>query len=120
VNTFLENAQRIFDVARTDSSAESADFALLVLPDGRLHMIMESPVSLEAAVAHAGARAAYVVSRSRHGVRVTGRGSGQECVLKSESAGVGVPGSHCRAVSELLRDQPLYRITSPLLTSAGS
>jgi hypothetical protein len=121
VNIFLENAQRIFDVARADSGAESSEFAVLVLPDGGLHVIMESQVSLEA-VASAGARAAYLVSRSRDGVRVTGRGSGQQCVLESGPEGVaaGIPGNQGRAGSELLRDQPLYRITSPLLTSAAS
>ena len=86
MNIFLENAQRIFDVARADSGAESAEFALLVLPDGGLHVIMESQVSLEAAAASAGARAAYLVSRSRDGVRVTGRGFGQQCVLECAQA----------------------------------
>jgi hypothetical protein len=113
VNTFLENAQRIFDVARQDSSAECTDFALLVRSDGSLHVIMESPLSLEAsleAVAiEAGARTAYHVSRSPRGVRVTGRDSRQHCVLEQRRVG-----------GELLRDQPLYSITSPLLTSSVS
>jgi hypothetical protein len=114
VNTFLENAQRIFDVARQDSSSEFTDFALLVRSDGSLHVIMESPLSLEAsleAVAiEAGARTAYHVSRSPRGVRVTGRDSSrQHCVLEQRRVG-----------GELLRDQPLYSITSPLLTSSVS
>ncbi len=118
MNTFLDNAQRIFDVARADTSAESADFALLVRPDGGLHVIMESPVSLEAAAIYAGAREAYHVSRSRQGVRVTGRGFGQHCVL--EGAPDQVSGNSQRVSSQLLRDQPLYRITSPLLTSSAA
>jgi len=122
VNTFLENAQRIFDVARAESGGDSADFALMVLPDGGLHVIMESPLSLETAAIHAGAQAAYLVSRSRQGVRVTGRGAGQRCVLEGEPGGVsgGIPDHRRRAGSELVRDQPLYRITSPLLTSSAS
>lgn len=116
MNTFLDNAQRIFDVARQDSSAENSDFALLVRSDGSLHFIMESAVSLEkvsleAAAIHAGARTAYHVSRSPRGVRVTGLDSTQRCVIEE----VSIP----RRI-ELLRDQPLYSITSPLLTSASS
>ena len=111
MNTFLDNAQRIFDVARQDSSAENSDFALLVRSDGGLHLIMETPVSLEAAAIYAGARTAYYVSRSPRGVRVTGLDSTQRCVIEDLSI-------HRR--SELLRDQPLYSITSPLLTSASS
>ena len=110
VNTFLENAQRIFDVARTDSGAGSTDFALLVRPDGSLHMVMESPMSLDAVAIDAGARAAYRVTRSREGVRVTGRDGEQKCVLED--------GRGRHAGAGLLRDQPLYLITSPLLTSA--
>jgi hypothetical protein len=112
VNTFLDNAQRIFDVARTGGGAESSEFALLIRPDGGLHVIMEPPVTLEAAAIYAGASAAYHVSRSPGGVRVTGRACGQHCVLES--------GNNRRVGSELLRDQPLYRITSPLLISVAS
>ena len=111
MNTFLDNAQRIFDVARQDSSAENSDFALLVRSDGGLHLIMETPVSLEAAAIYAGARTAYHVSRSPAGVRVTGVDSTQRCLIEDSSI---------RRRSELLRDQPLYSITSPLLTSASS
>src|SRR5579862_4752555 len=110
MNAVLENAQRIFEVARADSSAESADFALLVLPDGSLHAIMEQPVSLEAAAIHHGARSAFHVIRRRGEVRVEGRGPRQVCILETRQPSPSLP---------VLRDQPLYRITSPLLT-AGS
>jgi len=110
VNAFLENAQKLFDVARADSSASNTDFALLVRPDGGLHLIMESPLSLEAAAIHAGARTAYRVTRSSGGVRVMGRDGDRQCVLEDRA--------QARRVSnELLRDQPLYRITAPLLTA---
>lgn len=85
------------------------DFALLVRPDGGLHFIMETPFSIEAAAIHAGAQAAYQITRSRDAVRVTGRSMGRDCVLEHRK-----PGSVSNA---LLRDQPLYRITSPALTS---
>jgi hypothetical protein len=110
MNTFFENAHRIFDVARSAATAGDQDFALLVRPDGGLHFVMESPFSIEAAALHCGARTAYRITRSRDGVRVNGRSAGGNCVLEESSAP--------RAFSkEMLRDQPLYRITSPLLTS---
>jgi hypothetical protein len=68
---------------------------------------MESPFSIEGAAIHAGAESAYRITRSRDGVRVEGRNAGNSYILEERSP-------H-RA---LLRDQPLYRITSPLLTSS--
>ncbi len=111
MDAFFENAQRIFDVARSGGAGagwdgENKDFALLIRPDGGLHFVMESPFSLEAAAIHGGARSAYRVSRSRDGVRVEGRSGGKDCVLQEQSP-----------ARELLRDQPLYRIASPLLTA---
>ena len=44
MDSFLVNAQRIFDVASSASGNE--DFALLIRPDGGLHFVMESPFSL--------------------------------------------------------------------------
>lgn len=111
MDALLENAQRIFDVARMggdnkSDSGDPQDFALLIRPDGGLHFVMESPFSLEAAAIHAGAQAAYRITRSRDGVRVQGRSAFQDCVLEER-----------RPRQDFLRDQPLYRITSPLLTS---
>ncbi len=63
------------------------DFALLVRPDGGLHFIMETPFSIEAAAIHAGAQAAYQITRSRDGVRVTGRSMGRDCVLEHRKPG---------------------------------
>lgn len=113
MDTLFENAHRIFDVARSAGAAENQDFALLIRPDGGLHFVMESPFSMEALTRHCGARAAYRITRSIDGVRVNGRGGGRNCVLEEFNAA-----SAPRAFSkEMLRDQPLYRITSPLLTS---
>jgi hypothetical protein len=108
MDVFLENAQRIFDVAQADVSGEDSQFALLVHDDGGLHFIMESPVSIEGASAYGGARTAYRVTRSARGVRVEGRSGGKDCVIEER-----------RGFRNLLRDQPLYLITSPLLTSSS-
>jgi hypothetical protein len=120
MDTFLENAQRIFDVARADSGANHSDFdnsefALLVRPDGSLHIVMESAsaMNLDAIASENGARTAYRVSKSRDGVRVSGRNGVSRCELssgKEKLAPLPVP-------TDLLRDQPLYLIAGrPLLT----
>lgn len=106
MDRFFENAQRIFDIARSAMDGENQDFALLIRPDGGLHFVMEATLSLEAAAIHGGAESAYRITRSPDGVRVHGRGIGRDCVLEERSVR-----------RELLRDQVLYRITSPLPTS---
>ena len=99
MNAFLENAQELFDVARADRGADHTDFALLVRPDGGLHLIMESPLSLDAAAIHAGARTAYRVTRNCDGVRVTGREDARQCIIEDR-----------RPTRDLLRDQVLYTV----------
>lgn len=108
MEAFLENAQRIFDVARADNSDAATEFALLVRDDGGLHFIMESPVSIEGASAYGGARTAYRVTRTAAGVRVQGRSGGKACVIEERGS-----------IRNLLRDQPLYVVTPPLLTSSS-
>ena len=109
MDTFLLNAQQIFDVAQSDTSGEDSEFALLIRPDGGIHLIMESEITLDAAATSAGARTAYRVSRSRNGIRVTGSEGSRRCRLEDSAR----PGF----TSELLRDQPLYRIAPALLPS---
>jgi hypothetical protein len=106
MGTLFENTQRIFEVAQ--SGGDNQDFALLIRPDGGLHFVMESPFSIEGAAAYAGAQSAFRVTRSRDGVRVQGRSGSGDCVLEERSP-----------IREMLRDQPLYRITSPLLISCA-
>lgn len=104
MDTLLDNAQRIFNVA--ESGGDSQDFALLIAPDGGLHFVMEAQFSMEALAIHAGAQTAFRITRSTSGVRVEGRSANRCYVLENRNP------RH-----ELLRDQPLYRMTSPLLTS---
>jgi len=114
MDTFFENAHRIFDVAISAADSEHQDFALLIRPDGGLHFVMESPLSIEAAAIHGGAENAYRITRSPRGVRVQGRSIGRDCILEERR------GSSISRPRELPRDQALYRITSPLLTSPPS
>ena len=120
MDTFLENAQRIFDVARSDDSPEPNDFALLVNADGGLHFVMESGLSLDSGAIPGEARTAYRVTKtSIGGVRVAGRSGNLECVLEQRSS-QGYQQRSSRFAAELLRDQPLYRISSPLTIAASS
>jgi hypothetical protein len=109
VDLFFEHAQQILEVAQSDSSGSMEDFALLIRPDGGLHFIMETPFTLEAASQYGGARSAYRVTRSEAGVRVEGFSAGRKCLIEERSP-------H----KELLRDQPLYRITSSTSATTGS
>ena len=103
MDTFFENARKIFDVACSDTAEETSDFALLVRPDGGLHLIMNSTTPFDAVAENEGARMAYRVTRSSDGVRVIGRNRDRRCVLEDRA------GKRSR-ISELLRDQPLYEI----------
>ena len=110
MDAFLENAQEIFDVAKAASlypGALQTDFALAIRPDGGLHFVMESPLSIDAVANYAGAETAYRVIRSAGGVRVEGRNQGRGCVIEER-----------RPARDFLRDQAFYRITSPVLSSA--
>lgn len=116
----FENARRIFDVASAaPDPGDAQDFALLICPDGGLHFVMESPFSIEAAAIHAGARSAYRVTRSRDVVRVEGRSASGDCLIEQDCVIEKGVIEQRRRVRSLLRDQPLYCITSPLLI-AGS
>jgi hypothetical protein len=91
-----------------------------------LHFVMEAGLSLDSAAIpaiHGEARSAYRVTKtSRGGVRVAGRSGNLECLLEQRSS----QSSHTsqqrptRFAAELLRDQPVYRITSPLTVAASS
>ena len=111
MDTFLLNAQRIFDVACAGSGADSSEFALLLRRDGGIHLIMEAEMTLDAVMAHNDASSAYYVRRSRDRVRVTGSDGSRHCELEESSHRDRWPG--------VFRDQPLYRIISPLLTSTS-
>ncbi|MDQ1469532.1 MAG: hypothetical protein QOJ99_1012 [Bryobacterales bacterium] len=98
-------------MASADRSGDHADIALLIRPDGGMHVIMDTPFALDSAAASNGAMLAYRVTRTEAGVRVVGKKGGRTCVLQGSSA--------VSFQKAALRDQPLYSITSPLLTSAG-
>jgi hypothetical protein len=71
---------------------------------------METPFALDTAAAYSGAQVAYRVTRTARGIRVSGQQGVRTCLLEETA-----PEAFRR---ELLRDRPLYRMTSPVLISA--
>jgi DNA-binding transcriptional MocR family regulator len=106
---FLENARRIFDVAKAVVPDAIEEFAVVIRPDGGLHFLMESPFSLDAAAVYAGAHSAYKITRSGAGVRVEGMSFGKNCVLEQRYARL-----------RLLQDQALYRLAEPSSSTPAS
>lgn len=100
-DVFLANAQRIFDVAKSQAGSPDEQFALMIRPDGGLHLMMETTLSLEAAAVAVGAESAYLITRTNGEVRVEGRRRGERCLLEKH-----------HAITDMLRDRPAYMITS--------
>lgn len=124
MDTFFENAERIFDVARSDSSGEPNEFTLLIRPDGGMHIVMDSEVPVDGGLVDGDRSEVATVYRvtktAGGGVQVSGRSGDRECMLRREAVRQDARISGSRFVAELLRDQPLYRISSPLALSASS
>jgi hypothetical protein len=97
MQSLVENAKRILEVAESAADGESQDFALLIKNDGGLHFVMQSEFSMEGAASYAGAQCAFRVTRNGDGVRVAGSSGGERCVVEKRNI-----------QGHLLRDQPLY------------
>jgi hypothetical protein len=99
VRPLVENTRRILDVAQIAGAGDDTpqEFALAIRHDGGMHFIMETPFSFEGAASYLGARSVWRIRRSRESVSV-------EAFRAPNPA-------------DFLRDQPRYRITSPVLTS---
>lgn len=87
MGAFWTDAESIFETAQQSSLAGSpdCDLAILIGPEGGIHMLEASGWALSTLLAHHGAQTAYRVTREYGGVRVEGRSGGQTCVLRSEA-----------------------------------
>jgi hypothetical protein len=117
VEILFENARRILDVAANAEANGPDEFAVLMSSDSGIRILMNQPFRVDAAVMETGADAGYRVVRTRSGVRVEGYGRGENCVLEQRAK---QPAARTGPWTEWLLDQPLYRISSPLLTSTAS
>ena len=112
MSIFLENARELFDVARSGSTTEDIDFALLVGRDGALRFVMDSAVQASSGRIAEEHQTQYRVTRRLGAVKVEGRGGGQSCVLEQ--------GARRAFQNALLRDQALYVIISERMLSSAS
>jgi len=85
VSPFLRNAHEIFAAAR--QGAEDCHMAILVEPDGAIHMCSSEDWDLECLRRHHGAAVVYGVTRCGTRVRVEGRSLAEQCTLETSSAG---------------------------------
>lgn len=92
VSPFLRNAHEIFATAR--EAAEDCRMAILVEPDGAIHMCPSTGWDLECLRRYHGAAMAYDVSRSGSQVRVEARSGAEHCTLETAGtaplAGLGI------------------------------
>lgn len=117
MSVLLDNARRIFETVRASEDAENSDFALFVRPDGGLHLMMDAtrsmePAALREAALENGATTTFRITKSARGLRIAGSDARQSCVLEDRRKP--------RIGLDLVRDQALYTITSPLLISSGA
>ena len=80
-----DNTRRIFETASTADATAGERMVIAVTVDGGIRIVCDSDWAPQSIVREYGANESYVVSRRRGLVRVEGRGSGQTCILQSES-----------------------------------
>lgn len=85
MSAFWTDAQGIFETARQAFGSADCDWAILVGPQGEVHILEGSGWSLPGLLAHHGARAAYHVTRAGGRVCLEGRQGLESCLLRSES-----------------------------------
>jgi hypothetical protein len=87
VEAFWADAENLFATASQASHSGSADcdWAILIGPQGDIHMLDAAGWALPSLLAHHGAETAYRVTRAGGRVRLEGRRRSQTCLLQSES-----------------------------------
>lgn len=83
--TFVANAEEIFDVAHTNflSGGPVSDLSILVGYDGAIRMVADSDWPLDALSREHGARMAYRVSQASDRLRVEGRAGSRTCLFEA-------------------------------------
>lgn len=107
MSRFLDNAARIFEAAESalESGNEPSDIAILIDPEGGIHMVAGSDWPLDSLQAHHGAQMAYRVSRQEQTVRVQGRAGWQTCSFETAKPD--------RVAHHLLAAIPQYQLAPP-------
>lgn len=87
VGAFWEDAQSIFETASDArrSGSPDCDLAILIGPQGDIHMLDAAGWALPGLLAQHGARTVYRVTRQRGKVRLEGRSGSETCLLQADS-----------------------------------
>ena len=85
MRAFWADAEGIFETARGASLSGSpdCDLAILIGPQGEIHMLQAAGWALAGLVAEHGAKTAYRVSEHAGSIRVEGREGTHTCVMES-------------------------------------
>lgn len=85
MSRFLDNAERILDIAESIQTAGHcpSDWTILVDPRGGVQMVAGNDWPLESLRAERGAGMAYRVSRQRGAIRVEGRAGARTCLFEA-------------------------------------
>ncbi|HVN04282.1 MAG TPA: hypothetical protein VMT86_07675 [Bryobacteraceae bacterium] len=88
MGAFWADAESIFETARQAerTGLPDADLAILIGPQGGIHMLPAAGWSLAGLLAEHGARTAYRVTREDGAVRLEGRSGPHTCLLRSASS----------------------------------
>jgi len=89
VDAFWTDARNIFETASQAARAgwQDCDLAILIDPQGAIHMMDAGGWSLPSLAADRGAQAAYRVTRQSGRVQVEGRAGSRTCLLAGEFPG---------------------------------
>jgi hypothetical protein len=92
--------------------------AILIGPQGEIHMLQAAGWALAGLVAEHGAKTAYRVTRERGQVWLEGRSGGDTCLLRSESPAVAA--RHLLASHTYPPIAPAFQLPRPGLLTEGS
>ncbi|HUO30816.1 MAG TPA: hypothetical protein VMU80_16445 [Bryobacteraceae bacterium] len=87
VGAFWADAESLFETARQAEQAglPDCDLAILIGPQGGIHMLPAAGWSLTGLLAEHGAQTAYRVTREHGGLRLEGRSGPDTCLLRRAS-----------------------------------
>lgn len=91
MSSFLNNAERIFDVAR--QSSEPEDLTIRLNPEGGIHIVAGPDYS------YTSSNTTYRVRRGQGMVEVQGQAGAQTCLLRTKQAG-----------RSWMTDRPMYLV----------
>jgi hypothetical protein len=120
VRAFWEDAEGIFETARgaAQSGSPDCDLAILIGPQGEIHMLEAAGWALAGLLAEHGAKTAYRVTRERGQVWLEGRSGGDTCLLRSESPAAAA--RHLLAFHTSSAVAPAFQLPRPELLTEGS